>query len=246
MCPREMLAKTSNSHLTSFDRIGMTRSSFLVKTKLTYLTLILWIFWICRSPVFARNIDQTKPRINCQQFTAERDRPRKFEACGVLGSSALPVVNMRINKKSFLELFGIGLRIQNSDFTEVDFSNSRLSELTLGRVQITNGLFNNAHLTGFTLIHSLLKKCQFIKANLSGSKCRQSNFIGSDFRNAILDRSVFEFCNFENAQFQGASLRDVVFVSANLNGAKYDRQTILPFSKELAQSKGMIFSEDLH
>lgn len=108
----------------------------------------------------------------------------------------------------------------------------------------TSANFNAANLSGADLRGMLItiavaNEPRFVRCDFSA--------VGANFQNANLENSRVLAGNFKNADFRGANMKgmrvpDPKNWMVSFEGALYDDKTVLPFSRDEAEFRGMIYS----
>jgi len=177
----------------------------------------------------------------CQKNSRPGFNPNEMNECGMLTSSRL------INQKhKDLNLKGANLSssyIYMSTFVGGDSSN-----LALKRSVVLQSEFSDVNLDSIDLRGSQIK----------GSEFKNSSLKNSLASGARISKTKFKNVNFEASDFWGAQLHEVDFIDCDLlgvdfrntsllfnkwHGSRFNSMTQLPFSKEVALEKEMIYVE---
>lgn len=121
---------------------------------------------------------------------------------------------------------------------EAHFINSTFTQNYISTSEFRRALFR-----GVTFQDSEVYESQFQNAIFDGVQFDATRFKNSDFSGAIFHGSRFLNCDLRNTRFQGADISDVVFLLTDLSNATFNEQTRLPFSKEVALARGMVYVE---
>lgn len=96
---------------------------------------------------------------------------------------------------------------------------------------------------GVTFDHANFHLAILNNADLSAVRAYFSNFLSADLRNAKLWGADLRYCDFEKSDLRGADLLNALVIGAKFSGAKFNDASKLPFSKEQALSKGMVWEK---
>ncbi|QDK36502.1 pentapeptide repeat-containing protein [Bdellovibrio sp. NC01] len=173
----------------------------------------------------------------------------------------------------FLILFCVFSGFAQADVSPLQGSNRRIQASLLQGRTYENFLCQNCRLQGASLKNTVLKLgtcryCDFSEidgvnldarsinfdhskfrlanlenADLSAVRAYFSNFQSANLKNAKMWGSDLRYCNFENSDLRNADLSNALLVGASFQGAKFNHATKLPFSKEQALSKGMLWEK---
>ena len=100
-----------------------------------------------------------------------------------------------------------------------------------------------AHFTFANLAAASLDAAIFAGAHLDSAQLLKVSAVGTDFRSASLAFASFANADLRKARFEDAWIKDTNFDGAQLEGATFDARTRLPFSEEVALSRGMVKTE---
>lgn len=152
---------------------------------------------------------------------------------------------------------------------DCNFERAELINANMNSMRIYATKLSGAQMERASFVGALITKASYNNADLKNSVFWNSSIGYSHFNGAILYFATFEGAllknvSFENADaressfahtvlnqtnFKNADLRGAIFDKAHLNegnvwtGAKFDQFSRLPFSREEAEAKGMIFVE---
>lgn len=132
------------------------------------------------------------------------------------------------------------------DLSEIDFSNSNLTEIDFSKCDLTGSSFNEAHLT----------ECKFVDCDLTSTDFTRSHLVECDFSEAVLNGTDYSyanvsFCNFTDADMAGAILIESdlsgsdLSASENLNATRFDESTVFPDIEMLPDDFDTTSSRDL-
>jgi hypothetical protein len=141
----------------------------------------------------------------------------------------------------------MGLRTLFASLTRVSFDESDLEAAEFREAVITRSSFRRAQCPRCNFSGAVVKSSNLSHANLTSASFRGGRLHNSDFResnlqNADLRSANLSYCDFRKANLKGARLSETVLLGSQWTGALFDSKTELPFSRETAQQKGMIFS----
>jgi len=102
----------------------------------------------------------------------------------------------------------------------------------ISNAEFGNVMFDNADLTGLTMVMSRIEKATFLRATLTGSRFSGVKAAGAQFQRAtgerclfgwgsILDGAAFDRVAFYLTTFEDSSLRGAHFFGATLNGGRF-------------------------
>lgn len=119
------------------------------------------------------------------------------------------------------------------------FKGAQLQQASIRFSNFNGADFTAAQARGLQLLNVRFDHARFTGADLRGLKSvqgswRQTDFRGSDLRGARFYQDVMVGCD-----FRGSDLREAVLLASSLEGSLFDSSTRLPFSKEVALTKGM-------
>ena len=126
------------------------------------------------------------------------------------------------------------------------FANNELKELSLNDLEADNIALDFIHVRSATITNMHLRKGSISQAILTNIQIKDSHFDGIDFTqtnfvNGVFIDSSFINCNFSNVNLKHANLESSFLGNSIFVGAIYNDQTKLPFSKEEAIKRGMIY-----
>lgn len=132
----------------------------------------------------------------------------------------------------------------------MDFSGSNFEGADLRGVSFVGTTFVGTNLKFVQLEGADLSKANFTEVNLTGVDFSKLKAEGAVFKNAMLNEVTFKSSQLKDADFSGASLENANFRKTDLKGAKtnqanlknatFDKETVLPFSKDHALQVGML------
>lgn len=150
-------------------------------------------------------------------------------------------------------------KFQECDFSGTKFNGAILDGAEFVGSQLKSVNFSGANFHGAKLDSAVLDGADFSGADLSdatlrGTSGRSVNFRGANFQRASLERALLPQANLRDsklsaANLEGANIEASDIRSADLSGARvngailkdvvYGTRTILPFSEDVAKSRGM-------
>ncbi len=104
---------------------------------------------------------------------------------------------------------------------------------------MANSDWEYSNLTGVKWFRSNFSKSNLQCTALQNAVVNESSLRGADMRWANLTGTVFSKTDLSNVDLCNANLKNTRFIECKLKGAKYNLNTQLPFSKEMAKSMGM-------
>ena len=121
------------------------------------------------------------------------------------------------------------LNIQNKTFTRCLCEGSLFKEIKIKTSDFRQNKFRLA----------FFENILFFKTNL-----QKSTFEGAIIKNTIfedikLSGVVFQFTTFINVQFKNVDMTQALFIGSRFKNSTYDKNTKLPFSKEIARDLGL-------
>ena len=141
----------------------------------------------------------------------------------------------------------VGLRSLSAFFTRVSFDESDLEAAEFREAVITRSTFRQVkcircNLSGAIIKSSNLSHANFSSASFRGARLQNLDFRESNLQGADLRGANLSYSDFRKADLKGALLGETVMFGSQWTGALFNAQTELPFTREVAQQKGMIFS----
>jgi len=128
-----------------------------------------------------------------------------------------------------------------------------LRNLDLGKLGLTQCVFDNSDMGGVKLNESQLGQCVFNGADMRGARVdgstfTQCEFKGADLRGAKLDGATFTQCEFGRSDLRGASLEGASFGQCHFGGAQLEDVSLNKTSfqqcdlrgTELARARGRL------
>lgn len=144
-----------------------------------------------------------------------------------------------------------GASIHGLNLDEVDFSGSDFEGLSLHRTSLKSAIFvkvnlkqvefEGADLSNADFSYSDFSDVDFLKLNAPDADFRHSNLNKAKFHYAKLNGSNFSNAILESADLRFANLSDIKMVDTRFSKAIFNKHTLLPFSKEVAEKLEMNF-----
>lgn len=178
-----------------------------------------------------------KPHSQCSE--PEKQRLAVWSACGVLKSQNKKQLGSM--NESYEKINVSYSSLIQSYLYRPNFSNAKISDSNFENINLWHGTFKAAQILGTNIAQSTFIEVDFSNSELVGNLVENSRFLNANFSSSRLQGSRFINCDFENSNFQSADLENVTFLLSSLKGATYNSATKLPFSKDIAQSMGMIY-----
>lgn len=135
---------------------------------------------------------------------------------------------------------------EETDLSELDFSNSNLSEIDFSNTDLTGSSFTDSQLSLVNFSNCELKTVDFTRANIVECDFSESLLNGTDFSFANVD-----FCNFTDADMAGSIFIEAdltnsdLTASINLTACRFDDSTIWPEPELLPEDFDTSYSNDL-
>ena len=144
------------------------------------------------------------------------------------------------------EAFNKAIKGQDTDLTELDFSNSNIEGAVFDNVDLTSSSFADSQLTDVKFLGCDLTSVDFTRSTLVECAFNESILNGTDFSYANAD-----YCNFSDADLAGAILREADLTNSdfsmaeNLNASRFDDTTVWPDNDYLPEDFDSTYSDDL-
>ena len=135
----------------------------------------------------------------------------------------------KCNRWRLKSLFLKNLNIQNKTFTRCLCEGSVFKEIKIKKSDFRQ---NNFRLTFFENI-------LFFKTNLQKSTFEGAIIKNTSFEDIKLSGVIFKFTTFINVQFKNVDMTQALFIGSRFKNSTYDKNTKLPFSKEIARDLGL-------
>lgn len=129
------------------------------------------------------------------------------------------------------------------DFQAMDLAGKEIFVCSFFNTNLNRISFKNATISGVGFFSGKATQADFSGSNILGSYFQNTNLKEAQFQGAHLKNVVFASADLRESDFRGAVLEDTQFILARLEKARFDRYTLLPFSKEEALHRGMIYVE---
>lgn len=123
----------------------------------------------------------------------------------------------------------------SQDRRGITIAESKIFRLTSMGIDFSYGNF-----VGSSIVNSNFKNSKITQANLNGVKIERSNFYSVDFSKSYIRGAHFYRTDMRHCSLLGADLTDTQFLLTKLGNCKFDSQTRLPFSKDVAIRMGML------
>jgi uncharacterized protein YjbI with pentapeptide repeats len=142
--------------------------------------------------------------------------------------------------------------IENSDLTNVSFSESTLQRIILKENRLTGFKGNGCSFKDIEFTDCKADLIEFRFSTLHHVVFRNCNLLGADFQNATLKKVSFKNCTVDKVQFSGAKLDSVDFRTSqlrnlggvtSLKGAHIDAAQLISLAAELAAALGIAVHE---
>lgn len=124
-----------------------------------------------------------------------------------------------------------------ADLTTAPLDRADLSEAYLRGAGLRQAFLRRADLKG-----AILSWADLTGAHLEGAVMTEVKANGASFRGAFLSGAALKGANLMDADFRGADLGGAVLDDASLKRAVFDRDTKLPFGRDEALRRGMVFA----
>lgn len=167
---------------------------------------------------------------------------------------------------SFAQTQVMGANFLDAKIDHADFTGANIQNAKFGGTAIAHSNFSGVDFTNQIMTYAEFVGCTFDRANFSGSQFDEVTFSEASLVNANLDGTNLKGASLVGANLAGASLKGADLRNANLNSAnlsdtslsssnleganvaeanfekaKYSKNTKLPFSREEADRKKMVF-----
>lgn len=132
------------------------------------------------------------------------------------------------------------------DLSEVDLSNTTITEAVFLNADLSSTTFSDAHLTNVRF-----ENCDLSSADFTRSTIEECNFNGSILNGTDYSYAVVSYCNFNEADMAGSILQETdltdsdLSTSYNLNACRFDDGTIWPDDEMLPEDFDGLYSSDL-
>ncbi len=131
-------------------------------------------------------------------------------------------LNNVIAKKANLTRLNLeGFSMQGANLEGAKLNGSSAASIDMSRAQARRSRMNRG----------IFKNGRFLKSNLRKSRMRYSDFSGANFTDADMREANLKGANLSHANLEGA----------NLKGAIFNGQTKLPFDRNNALERGMVY-----
>lgn len=127
---------------------------------------------------------------------------------------------------------------ENKSFTQSqgDYRSAHLTLENFAGEDLNHARFNCADLSCANFCKANLFHADFSNADLC-----QADFSYADLRGAKLNGADLSFADLRYCDLRGAELSEVRFVEVDVKGARFDRKTVMPITRDEAESRGMIY-----
>ena len=156
--------------------------------------------------------EQIEGLVRRQAETSSRLEPSQ-DSVAVAISSRDP----KTPQEEFERLLAEGFTaLVGKNFSNVDFSNRSLLNLTFNHSDLSGANFDNCRLYG----------CSFEQANLRGASFKNAQMPGVDLSSTCLSKANFESANLCGTRIDWANLRDAMLCGANLSHANLESSNL--------------------
>ena len=129
------------------------------------------------------------------------------------------------------------LRCFSCEFWAIDFSKTDLSFSKFMYPLFADVDFDGANMMGFTSPRGNFISKVFKDVNLTAAQLQ-----GADFSESVFKNTNVLLAKFQRVKFASADLRGMLnWENADFRAATYNDKTKLPFSREMATTKGMVY-----
>jgi uncharacterized protein YjbI with pentapeptide repeats len=133
-----------------------------------------------------------------------------------------------------------------SDLSQVDLSGAVLTGANLQNSDLSKATLNGTDLSGASMMDANLSMSVGQDANMGGAVLRKAILKGAKLKGLVLRRAQLEGADLSGADLSGSDLRSANLTDTNTSktiftNATFNKGTLLPFTIEDGQSKGMIF-----
>lgn len=151
-----------------------------------------------------------------------------------------------VSHTSFLKANISNMKIDETIFDMVDFSDSQISRSELDYFTCNHCQFRNATLSEINLNDAVMADSDLSEVKTRNVSLNRANFTNSNFEKAQLILSVFRDAQFTSSNLQGANLKNSDFIgskfaNSNMKDSFFSKGTKLSMSMDEARSRGMIF-----
>lgn len=120
---------------------------------------------------------------------------------------------------------------RGTSFHKARFENSNLGSITISSSKFKNSIFKKIEMNGATLKDIIVSDTTWNSVNLSGATLENVTFSGNIFAANFSDTTLIN-CDFKNVQIDDLT---------QFTGARVYNTTVLPFDKEVALKKQIVF-----
>jgi uncharacterized protein YjbI with pentapeptide repeats len=192
-----------------------------------------------------------------------------FGECGDVSGQILDKLNVHQEIKGLLSVgatykranFSNGTfhdcNFTNSELPSSNFSGTRLYKLNMEGTKLESALFSGVLMNTASFKKAQMQSSNFASSSIAYAQFESANLYYSTFAGSYIVNSSFENADLRDASLAAATLTDVSFKNADLRGtsfdgaqvkkgtswkgARFNQYTRLPFSRNEAEQKGMIF-----
>jgi len=182
----------------------------------------------------------TPPQVN---FSREARSHQNFRGADLKGAKFLRAKLDHIDFK--------GAHLENSQFIQTtcqscDFSLAHASNSHFDGANLFDSLFILSKLEGTSFFGSILQGADLRKANLKNANLKNSKLEGANLQGCVLEGADLTGANLGETPLQENQKKEGLLVlnPTDLKGATFNSKTKLPFSKETALQKGMLFKDE--
>lgn len=200
---------------------------------------ILILFLFHPGPSMAIDLKFRFEQGYCQKSTKVGFNPEFFGECGNLTKSR--IIKQEHEEPHLLGAVFNSVYIYVSRFHKGNLNNTSFMRSTIMQTQFEDNKAKNMNLSG-----SYLKGVSFAESDLQNLLANGTRFMKVSFQNCDLRRADFwgSFLfrsDFSGADLRGANLENTSLLLSHFTKAQFNHKTKLPFSKEEAIKKGMVF-----
>ena len=134
-----------------------------------------------------------------------------------------------------------GHNLSHVDLHNINFHQASMEGFNLCGCQLQDAKFTCSHCNWINLSESMAVHSHFDKVKMKHADLHKANFEGSSFYYANLKGSDLEDADFRNTNLKGANLARINQKNTHWEGAVFNKDTHLPFNRDLAFKKGMVF-----
>jgi hypothetical protein len=127
-------------------------------------------------------------------------------------------------------------------FEDVEFYQNLMQGISFFGTVFKNTSFAGSCLFGVMFNCGVIEDCDFSSCDLSGVNFFKTKIFNCDFRKSELEGVNFHSAQVISCDFSGVDLTDSnIYAADSLDGCIFNQLTKLPFNKQVALSKGMVY-----